>query len=175
MVPILMLSVFHVLLPTLPRATSWPQENAKKSVVSNVYEDRDGYELLSLVLNKEAQKSKQKELSIYSKTVEISVSLVLCNTIPDEFQSAADDLATKSNPKQRFKRLFSLSQPYQLTPLYGATDYGISAVGFDLPRTHAVASVVRGCGSMCSDGSTYLFRKTQKGWQVVGQVCGVQS
>jgi hypothetical protein len=151
------------------------QETAGKASISHYYEDSEGYELLSAVLDKEAKTLKLDRFEVYGRTVVASVRISLCRELPEEFRSAADDFVNKSKIELQFKREFSLGHPYKLTRAYGATDFGISAVGFDASRTHAVVTVVRGCGLNCSGGSTYLFRKTEKGWQEVGQICEVMS
>ncbi len=173
-IPVLVL--FELLLTgTLPLAEVHSQETAKKAQVSHFYEDSEGYELLSAVLDNEAKALKLDRFEIYGRTVVASVRLSLCRELPEEFRSAADDFVNKSRIELQFRREFSLSHSYKLTRTYGATDFGISAVGFDASRTHAVVTVDRGCGLNCSGGSTYLFRKTEKGWQVVSQICEVMS
>ena len=172
-VPVLIL--FELLLTgTLPLTEVHSQKTAKKDPISHFYEDLEGYQLLSVVLDNEAKVLKLNRFEIYGRAV-ASVRLSLCRELPEEFRSAADDFANKSTVELQFKREFSLSHAYKLTRTYSVTAFGISAVGFDASRTHAVVTVVRGCGLNCSGGSTYLFRKTEKGWQVVSQICEVMS
>ena len=164
-----------LLTGTLPLVDAHSKATANNAPTSHYYEDSEGYQLLSVVLDNEAKTLKLNRLEIYGRTVVTSVRLSLCRELPEEFRSAADDFARQSTTKSQFKREFSPSHPYKLTRTYGATDFGISAVGFDVSRTHAVVTVIRGCGLNCEGGSTYLFRKTEKGWQVVSQICEVMS
>jgi len=140
---------------------------------AKVYEDVEGYSLLSLVLDNEAKDQKVDRISISDRT-NVVLELALCNQLPQEFRPAADDLRSKSKSHLRLKRKLKLNRPYSLTS-GGATDFSISSVGFDVARTHAIVAVFRGCGVMCSGGWTYLLRKTGNGWQIVSQICEVMS
>ncbi len=143
-----------------------PQQKKEKAPSSSrTYDDPEGYQLLSLVMENEASDQKLREVAIFRHASERA----LCNEIPEEFRVAAHDPAPGSRAGLQFKRKFSLTHRYRLT--WDFTDFAISAVGFDPLRTHAVISVIYACGQMCSSGSTYLFRKTTHGWEQTGQVC----
>jgi len=170
----LLLVNLSVLLSATAQETSRPQEYASKSVLRRTYDDPEGYQILSLVLEDQATSLKLERLNIYDRNVE-TTQLQLCNAIPQEFQSAADDLKNKSKTEFKFKRKFTLNRPYDLQMVYTPLMFGISVAGFDPSRTHAIVSVTWGCGEMCSAGYVYLFRKTEKGWQKVGQICETMS
>jgi hypothetical protein len=142
-----------------------PQQKKEKASSSRIYDDPEGYQLLSVVMENEARVQKLREVAIFRRSSERAH----CNEIPEEFQVAAHDPAPGSRAGLQFKRKFSLNRPYRLT--WDFTDFAISAVGFDSLRMLAVISVNYACGQMCSSGSTYLFRKTDQGWVQIGQVC----
>jgi hypothetical protein len=151
------------------------QDKAKGPTVSHTYEDAEGYEILSLVLDGEAQHWKLDKLEVYGKTRASNATLSVCNQLPAEFRAAADDFGNRSKTELRFRRRFSTAHQYRLTPFAGVQYFEISAVGFDDGRVHAIASVTKGCGSMCIWGRTYLFRKNDKGWQKISEICEVTS
>jgi len=142
-------------------------KNIAKNKASRTYDDAVGYELLSRVLENEAAVLKLDKVEILGH----SAGQPLCKKFPEEFQSAAEDMAKKSEMRQRFQRKFSLSHPYQLMYGRGSGIFEISAAGFDVSRTHAAVHVFRSCGALCGGGSTYLFRKTERGWQLATQFC----
>ena len=155
-----------------------PQAESLHSALKNrpqYYEDSAGYKLLSAVLENENKDSwRLKSLDISKQSMKPN-GLSLCKQLPAEFRTAADDLSSKSPNVMQFRRRFSLKLPYSLTYGGGATDIVISVVGFDAAKDHAVVTVFKGCGSMCSSGSTYLFRKVEAEWQRVGIVCETMS
>jgi len=138
-----------------------------------LYQDPEGYLLLSTVLDNEAAVQHLKEVEINERS-NVSLPLALCRQIPEEFRAAAEDLTTQSKTEVRFAKKFSLSPRWVLRRLLGE-GFQISVVGFDRSRTHAVLAVFKGCGSMCSGGLTYLFRKANGEWRKVGEVCETMS
>ncbi len=139
-----------------------------------IYQDSEGYLLLSLVLNNEAEVQGLREIEIYERSGNY-LPLAGCRQIPEEFRAATEDLTAQSRTEFRFAKKFALTRPWILHRLNGATDFEISVVGFDHSRTRAVVAVFKGCGSMCSGGSTYLFRKSDGKWEKAGEVCEVMS
>jgi hypothetical protein len=154
---------------TLPDASKH-QTSGSKEKDPPVYADDEGYKLMSLVLDSEANLSKEKRLELYERSDEVG-PLTFCKALPEDFQSAADDLSMRSKTKVRFKKKFSLARAYRLIRDDSINGLGITVVGFDPDRTHAVVAVQGACGVMCGGGSTYLLRKTEKGWKIVDRVC----
>lgn len=136
-----------------------------------VYDDSDGYEVMSLVLMNEAGRLGAKQIVIYGRTVEQPD----CRNVPEEFQGAARDLDAKSKVVAKLRRKFSLRVTYHLSQDWGADAFSISPVGFDPSRTYAVVTVFRGCGALCGSGSTYMVRKIDGAWKKVGRACELVS
>jgi len=153
-----------ILLLLFTTSLALPDAGARKTAV---YDDPEGYQILSLMLEDEAASWKLDRVGIYGYAV--NSESMPCRRIPQEFREAVEDLTRK--PKMRFRAKFALKHKYELHSIWGATDFGITAVSFNSSRTMAVAAVIRGCGAMCSSGSTYLFRKVEGIWQKVDQVC----
>jgi hypothetical protein len=154
---------------TLPKA-SGHQASGRKGTVPPRYTDLEGYQLMSLALEDEADFLKVKRLDLYKQSAGVS-QLTICKELPKDFQLAADDLLMKSKTEVRFERKFTLAHPYRLTTDYGMTGFGVTVVGFDPHRTRAALAISEACGLMCGGGWTYLFQKTPKGWKKVGRVC----
>jgi len=140
---------------------------------AQTYRDPEGYQLLSMMLEREAKdweahNLQVKNLQVYSR----NSHAFPCRSIPEEFRAAADDLEKIPVGHFRFSRKFMLRYRYTLSD---AADIEITAVGFDSSRTHAVAYITRGCGSMCSGGFTYLFRKNNQSWEIASRLCETMS
>ena len=136
-----------------------------------VYDDSDGYQVMSVAVMNEAGSLGARQIVIYSRTVEQPD----CRNVPEEFQAAARDLKAKSKVVAKLRRKFSLKVTYHLSQDWGADAFSISPVGFDPSRTHAVVTVFRGCGALCGSGGTYLVRKIGGTWKKVGRACELVS
>ncbi len=159
-----------------------------------LYEDRDGYEVLSLVLDDLSDQWKDKSLAICPLTTSAKDAFKAeCPKIPEEFQGASEDFDSKVG-KARLKNEFSLKKNYRLVaPLHASSTtkeqadskvknqarapygtYYVAAVGFDAKRTHAVAFVEYFCGNLCGNSTFYFLRKSGSGWLEAKEVpkCG---
>jgi len=171
-------------------AASHAQEKPKAARIQQ-YDDADGYQVVSAILNSSTERSNAKTISIYAytapaKTIEAIMSH--CEKqMPDDFQDAKEDLLDRSAARFRLDRKFSIRADYRLVnaPVrgdggtYAEGIFSISAVGFDRTRTRAIVLVehlIRPNGSLAVGGSSifYLLRKSEKGWHVVEDVqkCG---
>ena len=146
----------------------WPAVSAAPT-----YHDPEGYKVLSLMLDKEAETWKEHNLDVMNLRINNRSTVVFeCSSVPEEFRAAAEELAKIPDRHFRFARKFTLDYPYSLNE---GAEIMITAVGFDAARTHAVADISRGCGGMCSGGHTYLFRKSNQAWEIVDRVCETMS
>jgi hypothetical protein len=155
------------------------------------YDDRDGYEVLSVILNRLSVVRKNETIRISPAT---SAGLVVadikaqCSGIPEEFHGASEDFDNKTKTKQILRRRFSLTKNYDLAYARLGVDlnqpetreearrrirsgtYYVAAVGFDDKRTHAIAFVEYICGNLCGDSIFYFLRKSEKGWEEAPEV-----
>lgn len=142
------------------------------------YDDGDGYQVLSSIIDARASKSKSELVSLFRRTVpaeSLSAIRSQCsNSFPPEFQAALEDLEKKAMTNFLLQQKFSIHKKYSLvddrisTHLPGI--YSVSAVGFDEKKARAIVLVqylVRRNGSIAlgGDSTFYLLRKTDKAWQ----------
>jgi hypothetical protein len=150
-----------------------------------VYEDRAGYEVLSLLLNKESEVWKNDEIRINPRTAygdDVASVKNECSSIPSDFQSASADFDRRIKAKLLLRKDFSLKKPYELVfashtadvNRYHSGTYYLAPVGFDEGRTRAITFVEYICGRLCGSSILHFFRKTEKGWEEAQdvRVCG---
>jgi len=151
-----------------------------------VYQDHDGYEVLSVLLNRLSVAWKNETIRIGPQTSSgkgVAGIKAQCVGIPAEFQAASQDFDKKAQTRFLLRRGFSLRKKYELgyaSPRIAADQprskeedrkrirsgtYYLAAVGFDEKRTRAVAFVEYICGSLCGDSLFYYLRKSEKGWE----------
>ncbi len=155
------------------------------------YDDRDGYEVLSVLLNAQSDKWKNETITIDPRTplgravAEIKAE---CSGIPAEFQAASEDFDRKVQTRLLLRKGFSLRKNYELG--YASSTiaaeqprnkeeirkrirsgtYHVAAVGFDDKRTRAIAFVEYVCGNLCGNSLFYYLRKSEKGWEEAREV-----
>ena len=146
-----------------------------------VYEDHDGYEVLSVVLNARSLKWKNETVRIDPRTApskSVAEIKAQCSGIPTEFQSASEDFDKNVKTRLLPRKEFSLNKKYNLgyaspsvagqSPRSGT--YYVAAVGFNDTKTRAIAFVEYICGSLCGNSMFYFLRKSEKGWQEAQEV-----
>ena len=156
---------------------------------AGVYDDAEGYAVLSMLLGGAGQETQGGILRINMLTHVESVngthSLEDCMKIPEEFRQAADDYERKAGTALVFKKKFTMRTPYDLageTRIVGAktkppsatpdtgvkTSSGVfylSPVGFDANHTHAIAYENYLCGNRCGWGGFHLFVRNAGKWE----------
>jgi hypothetical protein len=162
-----------------------------------VYDDPEGYSVLSLLLGGAAQDIHSQSINIGAlSTVETPdglTSLEKCVKIPSEFREAADDYLQKTKTPYRFQEKFALKTPYRLvTKSYKVNNdmkhpprndkeisdqissgiFSLSPVGFDSSHTHAIARKNYICGSTCGWGSYHFLVKDKDTWEEAKGVGG---
>jgi len=180
------------LVPTLVSCTSIfcnPQADPATSK-QPVYSDREGYAVLSELLNQAMSKSKVSAIDISRVTAqeEEFIGYKDCAKLfPDDFQSAVKDFHERNKSKVRLAKEFSLTVNYRLTEktnvqspppaapgeqrvegeFVGRVLFAVSTVGFDQTKTHAIAFVSAYCGVMCAGGAYHLLVKDKQGWKEI--------
>jgi hypothetical protein len=142
-----------------------------------LYDDADGYEVLTSIIDSRTNQRKTEAVSIFQNTIS-GESLHDLKTecpyrVPAEFQEAADDFDRKAKTRFRLKEGFSLQKKYRFVAAPTSNSLGVfsvSAVGFNETKTRAVVVVeylVRPANSLVLGGDTtfYLLRKTAAGWK----------
>ena len=157
---------------------------------SRVYEDPEGYAVLSMLLGGATEETHASGIRINMMTHVESVngahSLEDCMQIPEEFREAANDYERRAATPYLLKKKFSLKAPYDLvgeTRIVGVarkppsptdTDtsqkisrgtFYLSPVGFDASHTHAIAYKNYLCGNLCGWGGFHLLVKNAGSWE----------
>jgi hypothetical protein len=174
-----------VLLLSLSPFAANGSAQTKKREAARVYEDRDGYEVLSVLLNALSVTRKNETVRIDPRMASgkgVAEIKAQCSGIPAEFQAASEDFDKKVETRFLLRRGFSLAKSYALLHARVKTDatwaetqeearkrfgsgiYHVAAVGFDDKRTRAIAFVEYICGNLCGDSIFYFLRKSEKGW-----------
>jgi hypothetical protein len=151
------------------------------------YEDRDGYEVLSVLLNARAEKL----IRIAPRTASpshVAAIKAQCAGIPPEFQGASEDFDKKAQTRFLLRRDFTLKNSYELASASAGTGadhletkegargripfgtYYVAAVGFDEKRSRAMAFVEYICGNLCGSSLFHYLRKSAKGWEEASDV-----
>jgi len=160
------------------------------------YDDADGYQVLSSIIDASTNKLKSDSVSIFHQTLSeeafTGVRFQCSGSIPAEFQSASEDFDKKAKTKFLLRREFSIQKKYRLVALSRKTPvnagnqpqtasasatFSVSAVGFDEPKFHAIALVryiVHNGGTIGGSSIFHLLRKTEQGWQEATEIstCG---
>jgi hypothetical protein len=151
------------------------------------YDDADGYQVLSSIIDASTNKLKSDSVSIFHQTLSEEafrgVRFQCSGSIPAEFQSAAEDLDKKAKTRFLLRRELSIQKKYRLvalsrkTPVSGSETFSVSAVGFDETKAHAIALVqyiVHNGGTIGGSSIFHLLRKTSQGWQEATEIstCG---
>jgi hypothetical protein len=155
------------------------------------YDDHDGYEVLSVLLNAQSDKWKNETITIGPRTAlgrAVAEIKAECSGIPAEFQAASEDFDRKVQTRLLLRKGFSLRKNYELGYASSAIaaeqprnkeeirkrirsgTYYVAAVGFDDKRTRAIAFVEYICGSLCGNSLFYYLRKSEKGWEEAREV-----
>jgi len=159
-------------------------------VNAGVYEDAEGYAVLSMMLGGASQETHAAAIRVNMVTHVESVSgahsLEDCMKVPEEFREAANDYEQKSKTALVLRKKFTLRAPYDLageTRITGSgmrnptsTEKGISdktasgtfylsPVGFDASHTHAIAYENYLCGNLCGWGAYHLLVKNAGRWE----------
>ncbi len=160
------------------------------------YDDADGYQVLSSIIDASTNKLKSESVSIFHHTLSEEafrgVRFQCSGSIPAEFQSAAEDFDNKAKTKFLLQQEFSIQKKYKLVALSRETPvnignqsqtasssatFSVSAVGFDETKAHAIALVryiMRSGGTICGSSTFHLLRKTGQGWREATEIpkCG---
>ena len=169
--------------------TQGQTKNQKKQMP--IYEDHDGYEVLSVLLNRLSVVQKNETVKIGPRTVpprDVAEIKARCSGIPPEFQSASEDFEKVVQTRFRLRKMFALKKNYELAYPSAMADMGhletkeeahkrirsgtyyVAAVGFDEKRTRAIAFVQYICGNLCGNSLFYYLRKSEKGWKEAPEV-----
>lgn len=157
---------------------------------AGVYEDAEGYAVLSMLLRGATQDTHGGILRINMLTHVESVngthSLEDCMKIPDEFREAANDYERRAATALVLKKKFTMKTPYDLageTRIVGTKAkpssgtgtntavrmssgvFYLSPVGFDANHTHAIAYENYICGNLCGWGGFHLLVKNAGRWE----------
>lgn len=157
---------------------------------AGVYEDAEGYAVLSMVLSGATEETHAPAIRINVATHVESVngthSLEDCMKVPEEFREAANDYERRAASPFVLRKKFSLKTPYDLVgetrivgvarrpasptdtdtsqKISGGTFY-VSPVGFDGSHTHAIAYTNYLCGNLCGWGGFHLLVKNAGRWE----------
>lgn len=157
---------------------------------AGVYDDAEGYAVLSMLLSDATQKTQGGILRINMLTHVESVSgthsLEDCMKIPEEFREAANDYERRAGTALVLRKKFTMRMPYDLAgetritgtgvrqPPATGTDnsqktstgtFYLSPVGFDASRTHAITYENYLCGNLCGWGAYHLLVRNAGRWE----------
>ena len=157
---------------------------------AGVYEDAEGYAVLSMLLGGASQETQAQVVRInlvtHVESVNGTHSLEDCMKIPEPFREAASDYERRANTALVLKKKFTLSPPYDLVgetritgsgvrnpPAIGSDTPGktsggtfyVSPVGFDASHTHAIAYENYLCGNRCGWGGFHLLVRNAGKWE----------
>lgn len=166
-------------------------------VNAGVYEDAEGYAVLSMLLASASQETHAAVIRINMVTHVESVSgahsLEDCMKVPEEFREAANDYEQRARTALVLRKKFTLRTPYDLAGETRITGTGVrqqpgtgtdnsqkvsngtfylSPVGFDASHTHAIAYVNYLCGNLCGWGGYHLLVKNAGRWEEAKDVNG---
>ena len=171
-----------------------PPTHARKK--PPVYDDPEGYAVLSLLLGGGEKDIHSQAISISAVTAVESPdgghTLEKCVKVPNEFREAADNYVREAKTPYLFQEKFTLKTQYRLVAKRHIADdlkhppktdkeisdrissgtFYLSPVGFDHNHTHAIAFKDYICGSLCGWGSYHLLVKSKDGWEEAKGVGG---
>ena len=172
-------------------AASTRSQTREHPVQVPAYEDRDGYEVLSVLLASLSVVRKNDMIKIDPRTSSgrgVEEIKAHCSGIPEEFQGASGDFDKRAKTKLTLRKEFTFAKPYELayaTVKHHEDDseskqeardrirsgtYYVAAVGFNENRTRAIAFVEYICGNLCGDSIFYFLRKSEKGWEEAPEI-----
>ena len=166
-------------------------------VNAGVYDDAEGYAVLSMLLDSASQETHAAVIRINMVTHVESVSgahsLEDCMKVPEEFREAANDYEQRAGRALVLRKKFTLKMPYDLAGESRITGTGVrpspgtgtdnsqkvssgtfylSPVGFDANHAHAIAYENYLCGNRCGWGGYHLLVKNAGRWEVAKDVTG---
>jgi hypothetical protein len=166
-------------------------------VNAGVYDDAEGYAVLSMLLGSASQETHAAAIRInlvtHIESVSGTHSLEDCMKIPDEFREAANDYERRARTAYVLKNKFSLKTPYDLVGESRITGSGfksppatgkdiserissgtfyLSPVGFDANHTHAIAYKNYLCGNLCGWGGYHFLVKNFGRWEEAKDISG---
>jgi hypothetical protein len=166
-------------------------------VNAGVYDDAEGYAVLSMLLGNGGQETRATVIRINMVTHVESVSgahsLEDCMRVPEEFRDAANDYERRARTALVLRKKFTLRMPYDLAGETRITGFGmrnptstengiaekiasgtfyLSPVGFDANHTHAIAYENYLCGNLCGWGAYHLLVKNAGRWEEAKDVSG---
>ena len=186
------ISLPSALLASLILCGCSPRNRVQNHVPVNagVYDDAEGYAVLSTLLGSAGQETHAATIRINMVTHVESVngahSLEDCMKVPEDFREAANDYERRAGTALVLRKKFALRMPYDLageTRITGSglrnptsTDKGmsqktatgtfyLSPVGFDANHTHAIAYENYLCGNLCGWGAYHLLVKNAGRWE----------
>jgi hypothetical protein len=156
---------------------------------AGVYEDSEGYAVLSMLLGGASAETPATEVRINMVTHVESTggvnSLEDCMKIPEEFREAANDYERRAQTALVLKKRFTVKAQYDLvgeTRITGAGvrnpstggsgTFYVSPVGFDANHTHAIAYENYLCGNRCGWGGYHFLGKNAGRWEEAKEVSG---
>lgn len=164
---------------------------------AGVYDDAEGYAVLSMLLESASQETHSAMIRINMVTHVESVSgahsLEDCMKVPEEFREAANDYERRAGTALVLRKKFTLRKPYDLAgetritgtgvrqPPATGTDnlqkissgtFYLSPVGFDANHTHAIAYENYLCGNLCGWGAYHLLVRNAGRWEEAKDVNG---
>ena len=165
---------------------------------AGVYDDGEGYAVLSMLLDNANQETHAAVIRINMATHVESVSgahsLEDCMKVPEEFREAANDYERRAGTALVLRKRFTLRAPYDLAgetritgtgvrqpPAAAGTDnsqkistgtFYLSPVGFDVSHTHAIAYENYLCGNLCGWGAYHLLVRNAGRWEEAKDVDG---
>lgn len=182
------LAATSILVLFFPASAASLPQTAPDIAKPLVYSDREGYAVLSYLIQKRLVGSSKSPIDISLATDRGECpGCAECLNVPDEFQSAKKDFREKNKSSMRLANEFSLKVKYTLTDKPDVvtlprsdpneqqpdeksvpkTLFSVSAVGFDISKTHAIAYVSAYCGVMCAGGAYYPLIKDKNEWKEV--------
>jgi hypothetical protein len=163
---------------------SWPLPSSHINPATTrypVYQDADGYRILSILLTREGNGKNGTALQINAITVPVG-----CDAhISDEFRSAYKDFVDVNHTIFELARELSIETPYEFKEKPEQTElpppapgekglsvesrrpfYSVSAVGFGKARTRAMVYLNSSRGNYFG-GGLHMFKKSEQGWTEV--------
>ena len=175
------------------------RERVQNHIPANagVYDDAEGYTVLSMLLDGESQQTHAAIIRInivtHVESVSGAHSLEDCMKVPDEFREAANDYERRARTALVLRKKFTLRTSYDLAGETRITGTGVrqppptgtdnsqrissgtfylSPVGFDASHTHAITYQNYLCGNLCGWGAYHLLVKNSGRWEEAKDVNG---
>jgi len=186
------IALASALVVSIPLCGCSSRQRIQNHIPANagVYDDGEGYAVLSMLLNNAVPETHGAIIRINMLTHVESVngthSLEDCMKIPEEFREAANDYELRAKTAMLLRKKFTLKTPYDLageTRIVGSkakpasatgTDsvakissgvFYLSPVGFDANHTHAITYANYICGNRCGWGGFHLLVNNAGRWE----------